>query len=113
MRHEQALHLSAIGRRAEDQVARHDPVGEDALIAIDVSEEQVQRLEPLDEAGLDPSPFGRRNDARKEVRRDDSLGRAARAVDGEGYALQQERAFQGFLAIGQGLSAQGPNVLIE
>ncbi len=101
VRHEEAAHLAAVGGRAEDQVARHDAVGQDLLLAVDVGEEEVERAQPLGQARLDLRPLRRRNDARKEIGRDDPFGRALGAVDGEGDALQQEGLLERPLAIGQ------------
>ena len=58
-------------------------------------------------------PFRGRDDAREEVGGDDALGGAAGAVDGEGDALQQERAFQGLLAVGERLGPERLDVLVQ
>ena len=88
VRHIEVLHLPAIGRRAEDEVARHDAGGEDLLVAIDVGQEEVKRAQALDQALLDLVPLVGGNDPREEVGGDDLFGGTVGAVDGEGDALQ-------------------------
>ncbi len=107
MRHEQAAHLAAVGGRAQHQLARDDAVGQDLLVAIDVGQEQVQRLHPLDQPGLDPRPLVAGDDPRQKVGGDDPFGGGFRAIDGEGDALQQEGLLQGPLPLGQLRGGQG------
>ena len=45
-------------RDAEHQLRRDDALGEDALLAVQVVEEQLQRGQPLHEAALEARPFG-------------------------------------------------------
>ena len=58
---------------------------------IDVVEEDVDRLDPLDAAPLDKVPFGAVEDARDQVEGDQPLGRAALGIDGEGDAEPAEQ----------------------
>jgi len=51
---------------------------------------RVERGDPLLEAGLDPLPIGRRDDARDEVERENLLRAALVGVDGEGDASLEE-----------------------
>jgi len=59
---------------------RHDPVADHPPLAVNVAEEQLQRLRPLLQAGLQPLPVLVRHDPRDEVDGE----RAGLAVDHEG-----------------------------
>ena len=65
---------------------------EDLLLVIDVVQEQVQRVHALAQPAFEQLPFGRRDDARHDVERDQPLGAAVLAVDGEGDADAVEGA---------------------
>ena len=68
--------------------ARDDPVAQDLLLAVDVVEEHLQRLDALRDATLEPRPLGRRDHPRHQVQRERSLLAGQR----EGDALVDERA---------------------
>ena len=61
---------------------------------VDVVEEEVERGDPLDQAGLDLLPLARRDDARERVEREDPLRALVVAVDREGDALLEEQQFE-------------------
>ncbi len=86
-----ADHLRAEGGVEQDQLGRNEPRLEDLLVVIDVVEEDVDRLDPLDAALLDQVPLGAVEDAGDEVEGDQPLGRAALAIDGEGDAEPAEQ----------------------
>ena len=90
MRQGQALHLRAVVGVAEHQLRRDQPVLEHLLRAVDVGQEQVERLHPLAHAGLDHRPVRGRDQARDHVERQDAVDRVAVAVDREGDALVVE-----------------------
>ena len=81
-----AQHLRPEGGVEKDEFRRHQPGLDDLLVVIDVVEEDVDRLHPLNAAPLDQVPFGAVEDARDQVERDQPLGRAAFGIDGEGDA---------------------------
>ena len=81
-----AVHLGPVGRVEKHEVRRHEAGLDDLLVVVDVVEEDVDRLHPLNAAALDKLPFGAVEDARNEVERDQPLGRAAVGIDGEGDA---------------------------
>ena len=58
--HVHAAHLAAEVPAAVDQLARHDAVGEDPALVVDVLEEQVERGDPLRQPALDRVPLGGR-----------------------------------------------------
>ena len=64
---------------------------DDLLAVIDVVHEGVERAHALLDAGRQPAPFGRRDDARDDVEGDEPLGRLVVAVDGEGDAGAAEQ----------------------
>ena len=80
------VELSVEVRRARDEAARDDAVGEDLTRAVDVGEEPFEREHALADAGLDDRPFLRRDDAGHEVERERPLGPRQR----EGDALVAE-----------------------
>ena len=86
-----ADHLAAEVAGAEDERARDPAVPEDLLLVVDVVEEEVERLHPLDEAALDVDPLGARDHARDQVEREDPLEPFLLAVDREADSLVQER----------------------
>ncbi len=79
-----ALHLGHIVGIGQDQFGRDDPGLQTFLRAIDVGEEEVDRANPLGEPGLQPRPFGRADDARHDVERDQAFAGFRVAIDGEG-----------------------------
>ena len=83
---------------------RRDDAGlEDALIVIDVGEEQVQCLDPLDAPSLDPAPFADGDAARDDVEGDQTLGALRVAVQGEGDARPVKQKIGLAPALGQQL----------
>ena len=92
-----AVHLGPIGRVEQHEVRRHEPCLDDLLVVIDVVEEDVDRLHPLDAAALDKLPFGAVEDTRDQVEGDQPLGRAAVGIDGEGDAEAAEQLLGGDL----------------
>ncbi len=113
VRHRDAAHLAQIMARAIDHGARHDAVLQHTSVAIDVAQEKIERLDALLEAGLDARPFGRGDDARQQIGRDDALGRLVIGIDGEGDALMQEGELAGLLAAMQLLGRQSGQPHIE
>jgi hypothetical protein len=47
---------------------RHDALGDDPALAVDVGHERVERAHALGQAGLDPRPLGGRDHARHRDR---------------------------------------------
>ena len=81
-----AEHLGAKGRVRQHELRRHEARLDDLLVVIDVVEEDVDRLHPLNAAALDKLPFGAGEDTRDQVEGDQPLGRAAIGIDGESDA---------------------------
>jgi hypothetical protein len=79
-----------------DQAARDDVVVQDFLIAVDVVEIQLEGLDPLGDAALQPAPLGGRDHAWHQVERERPLLTRQRKRD----ALVDERAAQ---RVGAGL----------
>jgi hypothetical protein len=86
-----ALHFAAEMPAAQYHLAGHQALGENASLAVDVFEEQVERGQSLGQAALDDRPFGGRDDARDQIVRKDALGALFLPVDGEGDALVEKR----------------------
>ncbi len=86
--HRLAVEMLARG----DQPARDHPVVEDFLVAVDVVEVHLERLDPLGDAAFEPGPLGGRDDPRHQVQRKGPLLARQR----EGDALVEERARERF-----------------
>ena len=97
VRHALAVHLRAERRIAEHQIFRNDSGAQDFARAIDILDEQIERVDALGQALLQELPFGSRHDARDDVERDQALGGVGLAVNGEGDADAAEDEF-GFAA---------------
>ncbi len=69
-RHFQADHFAPEMRAGIDERARNLPVLEDALLAVNVLQEQIQRHHALRQAALDALPFRVRKDAGNQVERE-------------------------------------------
>ncbi len=95
-----ALHLGPVIGIAQHQLGRHDAVLQDLLIVIDVVQEQIDRLHPLDHPGLDRLPFVRGDHARDHVKGQDAVDRIAFGIDREGDAEIEQ------LALGVGGAAR-------
>ena len=113
MAHVHALHLAAEVLAAVDQLARHDAVGQDLRVVIDVLQEQVQRGDALGQAALEHVPLGGGDDPGNQVVGEDPLGALAAAVDGEGDALVQEGEIGGRLALVHLAGADGLQAVVE
>ncbi len=101
-RHVEADHGLAVAGIPQHQLARHDPVGQDFPLVVDVVQEHVQRAHALDDAGLDLLPLGRGDHAGDQVERQDAVDRGGVGIDGEGDAAFQQ------VALGvHGAAAQG------
>ena len=88
-----ADHFGPVIGVAQDQFGRDQPLFEDRARAIDVAQEHVQRIHPLDEAGLQPRPFRARDQAGNDVEGDKPLGGVLVAIDAEGDADAAEHIF--------------------
>jgi hypothetical protein len=86
-----ADHLSHEVPGPEQELARNLPVPHDALLVVDVVQEEVERLHPLDQAALEPVPLGAGNHARDQVEREDPLEPLLLSVDREADPLVHER----------------------
>ena len=87
------------GRR--DDVLRHDAVGDNPPVVIEVVDEMVERGEPLDEAALDSRPFASLDRARNDVERPCAIDVLSFRVDGEGNAHFSDRALGVALPLGK------------
>jgi hypothetical protein len=98
-RHVHSLHLAPELRVAQDTLARHHAGVEDRLVVIDVMQERIERLYALPQAAVEHLPFRRRNDPRHDVERDQPLGSAVLAIDGErdAHAMKCALRFFAFL----------------
>ena len=70
-------------------------------IAIDIAQEEIQRLEALGEACIELHPIRARHHPRKAVGRNDALVRFIVPIDREGDALVRERARNALLDVGK------------
>ncbi len=87
----------------EDQVAQDGPPREDALLAVDVVEEEPERAQPLRQPALQVRERGRRDHARDEAEGEDLLGAAVVGVDRERHPLVEERQLGQRLRAREGL----------
>jgi hypothetical protein len=86
-----AAQLALVLLAREHEVGGEHAIGQAALVAVDVEQEQVQGGDALDEAVLDAAPLVGRDDARHEVEREDALQPLGFAVHGEGDAVVEQR----------------------
>ena len=113
MRHREPAHLAAIMLRAVDHAARDEPVLEHAAVAVDVVQEEIERSDALLQSRFEACPFGRGDEPRQQIGRNDSLGRLIVAVDRERDALVQERLLARLLAQAQLLGRQLREAAVE
>ena len=93
MRDGVALHFRAVARIAQNEVARDNSRAENGLFAIDVGQEHVQGLDPLDQARLESSPFVAAEQARHDVEGNQTLRRLLVAIDRESDADAAKQHF--------------------
>ncbi len=86
-----AEQLALVLPAREHELGWDDAVLETLLALVDIEDEEVQRGDALNEAGLDPLPLAGGDDARHEVERKDPLGPLLLAVHREGDALVHQR----------------------
>ncbi len=86
----EADHLGPVALRLEDQLLRDDALAEDAAVVVDVVEEEVERLDALEQTGFERLPFRGGDRPRDEVEGENLLDAAAIGIDGEGDALIDE-----------------------
>ena len=93
-RHLDACHLGAVLGVVQHQVRRDEARTQDVLAVVDIVDEAVERRHALHQPALHARPLLRRNDARHQVERDQSLvARAALvlvSIHGEGDAHTPE-----------------------
>ena len=95
-----ALHLAPVLGIAEDALGGYLARRQNRLLVVDVVQERVQCLHALFQSALEHRPFGRRNDARDEIERDQALGARVFPVNGEGDAETMECALRLFPLLG-------------
>jgi hypothetical protein len=78
-----AHHFLAELRVLQHLVGRDLAGAQDVLLVVDVVDEVIQRLHALAQAGFEMAPFGRRDDARNDVERNQPLGAGVVPIDGE------------------------------
>ena len=83
-RYGDALHLGAVLRIAKHLLGRHDASTHNILFVIDVVNEQIERLHALTQPLLQGLPFGSRDDARDDVKRNQPFSTRFAAIDREG-----------------------------
>ena len=96
-----------------DEAAGDDAVAQDLLLAVDVVEVMLERLDPLGDAALEPRPLGRGDHPRDEVQRKRPLLAGQRERDAlvdEGAA---ERVGAGFQLRGIGRGKLGEDALVR
>ncbi len=98
-RHIDVAELAAVPSRAEHELSRDEVGTQDALLVIDVVQEQVERPDALLEPAFDPRPFLRGHDPRDEIERHRLLGAARILVHREGDPLRLERQLGRTLAL--------------
>src|SRR5690606_14227603 len=82
-----------------EQELREDAILDDALLAVHVGDERVQRADPLREARFRPLPFVVRDDARDQVERQRAIDVASVGVDRERDAVDAGDELGGELAL--------------
>ena len=86
----EADHFRSIALGFQHQVFRDHALADNSLVVIDVVEEQVQRLNALNQTGLHRRPLFASHRPRNEVERENLLHAAPIRVDREGDALVDE-----------------------
>ncbi len=95
------MHCLAKAGRGGHHVLGQDAVADDALLVVDVLQEQVERGDSLLQPALQPLPFVVTDDPRDDVERNDPLGALPVAVDVERDAKLDHRAVGGPLPANQ------------
>src|SRR5262249_4871230 len=100
--------LALVFLAGEHELGWQDAVLETPLLLVDVEDEEVQRCDALNEAGLDPLPLSRGDDPGDEVEGEDALGPLLLTIHRERDALIHERELLQALAaldltLGEGL----------
>ncbi len=83
-RHVDALHLRPILRVGIHLFGRHDARAHDVALVIDVVDKQVERLDPLTQAGFEALPFAARDDPRDQIERDQPFSAGQITIDRKG-----------------------------
>ena len=95
----QSDHFAAEVRTGINQRARNFAVVENALLAVNVLQEKIQRHHALGKPAVNLFPFGMGQDPRNQVERKQPFGILSIAVDCESDALNQERKIGEFPAL--------------
>ena len=95
---------------AGDQLGGDDPRAHRPLVVVDVVDEQVEGVEPLDQARLDQVPLVGRHDPGDDVEGPGPVHARRAFVDGEGDADGPHLPVGGVLALGQRLGPEGGEV---
>ena len=96
-----ALALGQVALAGVEKLLREHAVRNDALLAVDVFQKQIERVHPLHEAAVKLLEFRMRDDARNRVKRKELLVKGLVLVDAEFHAVAREQAVDRVRMIGQ------------
>ena len=99
------------GRR--DDVVRHDAVGDDAPVVVEIVDEVIERLQPLNQAALDARPLRRLDRARNDVERPRAVDVLTLGVDRERDAHLDDRPLGVGLPLGERAPAERRQIVGE
>ena len=100
-------------RRRRDDVVRHDAVVDDAPVVVEIVDEVIQRLQPLNQAALDARPLRRLDRARNDVERPRAVDVLAFGVDRERDAHLDDRPLGVGLPLGERTPAERRQIVGE
>ncbi len=99
--HIDATALLAVVDRVVEQFAGEDAGLHRSLVVVEIVDEQVERLQPLDETGRYPGPLAGGDDPGYDVHRPGPVDRGVVGVEGEGDTHRPDRGLAGLLALQQ------------
>src|SRR5205809_1259672 len=100
-RDRQAAHLATKMFAAEDQFARHNAIGQNAALMVDVLQKKIERGDALGESALNDMPFIAGNDSRQKIVGENALSSLLVSVNGERNSLVKKRQVRRLLAFSQ------------
>src|SRR5579864_903988 len=102
----QPAHLASIAARANHDFSGNDTLVEDALLVVNVVEEQINGVDALLQSALYDLPFIRPDQPWHQVKRHNLIDAFGTLVHRERYAARYERPFRRLLTTAHFLSAE-------
>ena len=86
-------HFGPVIGITQNEFGRDQILFEDRTRPVDIAQKEIERIDALNEAGLQPGPFGARDQTGNDVERNEAFGRVLVAINAESDADPAKHIF--------------------